>query len=116
MALAVIKRYSHIANRSDAQFIKQIVEDYMEYKELIEQIISKEKDDMRFPYENERYVENYSDHYWEASSSRGCDNWYIRYEFEYVESDIVPDAAVSEMIINLSDWAEEDLLCSDVLD
>ena len=104
MALALVKRYSHIDKRSDAQFIKQIVEDYMEYKELIKQIISKEKDDMRFPYEDERYVENYSDHYWEASSSRACNNWYIRYEFEYVES------------VNLSDWAEEDLSCSDALD
>lgn len=111
MALALIKRYSHIDCRSDTQFIKQIVQDYMEYRELIEKIIGAEKDNMHFPFDEDHYVENYSDHYWEAGSCKTYENWYIRYEFEYAESGMIPEESMSDMFIKLTDWAEEDLSC-----
>ena len=112
MAIALIKRYSHVDRRSDVQFIKQIVQDYDEYQNIIRMIIEYEKDDMCFPYEDDHYEEAYSDHYWEAGSCMEYEQWYIRYEFEYIDlldSGTLPEDQANELMLKLADWAEEDI-------
>lgn len=116
MAIALIKRYSHVGRRSDAQFIKQVVQDYDEYQDVIQSIIEEEKDNMCFPYEDEHYEENYSDHYWEAGSCMENERWYIRYEFEYIDlSDScgILEDQIDDLVLKLIGWVEEDLECSD---